>query len=216
MSEEIPPSSLVTRPDPAGDSTADARYTLRLTTRRWAAIPIAAPTKAAATVIGAWLVLAWNRFGFQGLAQLRVMLRFVLIGVYGWLGLVALTWLGHRLLSARRTGERQSGWGGAEAQRLLQVIGLSHIALLVLAIAIQIGQAIPIPFVVPALTAFALLIWFPGMVIAAVTQTTGRTDSQLLSDGRSAMASLLISAVACLLWLLVVGRYLFDQLGHLI
>ena len=216
MSEEIPPSSLVTRPEPSAPQTVDIRYTLRLTTGRWAAIPFGAPTKAVATVTGAWFVLAWNRFGFQGLAQPRVMVRFVLVGVYGWLGLVAITWLGHRLLTNRGVDKRGSRFAGNEAQRLLQVIGLSHIALLVLAVAIQIGQAIPIPVVVPALTAFTLLIWFPGMLIAAVTQTTGRTDGQLLSDGRPAMLSLMVTVAAYLLWLLVVGRYLFAQLGHLI
>lgn len=212
MSEEIPPSSLVTPPRGRGaEPGADVRYTLRLTTRRWAAIPAAAPTKAAATVLGAWLVLAWNRFGFQGVDQPRVMARFVLVGVYGWLGFVAVIWLADRLLGSGAAANRdRPGSRGIDPPRLLQLIGLSHLALVVLAVVIQIGQAVPIPLIVPAFTVFVLLLWFPGMLLAAVLQAWST------SEEASGPVPAAVTGVAYVFWFLTVGRYLLDQLGHLI
>ncbi|MEM7326411.1 MAG: hypothetical protein AAF531_25220 [Actinomycetota bacterium] len=240
MSEEIPPSALTRRPsgppppapprpgDDVGRGSA-ARgsgtwYTLRLTVDRWAAVAQASPFRATLTVVGAWLILAWNRFGFQGVEQPRVMIRFALIGVWGWLGLTAVIALVVLVLrplivaggdEARAADHVANGtvprWPDV-AGRLLQVSGLSHVALLVLAIAIQIGQAVPIPLIVPLLTALVLLAWFPGMLVIATTEA-------VLRQGRGIARPVTITAVVVpvyVVWLATVGRYLVEQLGHLI
>lgn len=167
-------------------------------------IPAGPPTRAAATVIGAWFFLAWNRLGFQGVAMPRVMVRFVLVGVYGWFWFVLALWFGQRFLARR--SDNGGGDVRAEPTRLLQVTGLAHQSLLVLAIVLQIGQAIPIPVIAPALTLFVFLVWLPGALVAATSQATPTATT----------ATTGLAVMAYLVWLVTVGRYLLDQIGHLI
>lgn len=207
MSEEIPPSYLATgssgRPIDRGHGS---RYLLRLTAARWDAIAPDSPWRAATVVIGAWLIMAWSRFGFQGLTVPRVMVRFVLIGVYGWLGLALVLWVGRALVDRLAGGTTHGPGVGGSPIRLLQITGLSHQAVLVLGLAVLIGQAIPIPLVVPALAAFTVVVWIPGALLAAT----------ISADGGVRRPSIGVTGLGYLLWLVTAGRYLFDQIEHLI
>ncbi len=213
MSDGLPPLPSTDRSDSGpGDRPAsgldDTLNMFRLKVERWRGIPPGPPTKAAATVIGALLVLAWARFGFQGIESPRAITRLVLVGVYGWLGLTALVLIGLRLAAplAKRLGTAAEAAPTIDPVRLLQVIGLCHQPLIVLAVAIVIGHAVPIPFVLPVLTTITFAIWLPGQLFAAVTAATGLPRQRILP----------IVFVAYGLWVVTVGRHLLGQLGHLI
>ncbi len=183
-----------------GSGLSGGAWMLRLTTARWESIPPAPPLKAAATVIGSWLVLAWGRFGFQGIASPRALTRFVLVGVYGWLAVAAVAWLGSVLL-ARVRDERRP----ADPVRVLQVTGLSHQPLLVFGVLLQVGQLAPIPGLMTVVAVLTIALWAPAILAAALAATLG-------PPRRSALAT---TAVAAGLWFIVSGRYLLAQLGHL-
>jgi hypothetical protein len=146
-----------------GSGLSGGAWMLRLTTARWESIPPAPPLKAAATVIGSWLVLAWGRFGFQGIASPRALTRFVLVGVYGWLAVAAVAWLGSVLL-ARVRDERRP----ADPVRVLQVTGLSHQPLLVFGVLLQVGQLAPIPGLMTVVAVLTIALWAPAILAAAV------------------------------------------------
>ncbi len=190
----------------------DWLHMLRLSPGRWNGFTHAHPVKAAAMVAGSWLVLAWGRFGFQGASAPRAIVRFVLVGVYGWLGLILLSLVGLWLLD-------RLGWRGKPSTlddayesltidpiRVAQLTGLAHQPLLILAIAVQIGQAIPIPLVIPFLTIAMFALWFPGQLLNATASAAADSPRRVAP----------VTAIAYLAWLATAGRYLLDQAGHLI
>jgi len=208
VSEEIPPSALsVGPPDARAPTGSEAAYVLRVNKARWEAIspPGISPqlVRPAATVIGGWLLLAWTRFGFQGLSAPRVMTRFVLVGVYGWLGLAAILWLGALLLRPR---DANPGHRHGDPERLLQVSGLAHQPLLAAGIALQITQVLPIPWAGTVIAFVAFLLWLPAMLAAATRA--------VLDQGLGPSIALTVAAYGA--WLVTAGRFLLDRLGHLI
>ena len=61
---------------------------LRLDDSTWSRMAASGSLGAAALMVGgAYLVLAFDRFGVQGFVETRAMVRFLLTGFYGWLGL---------------------------------------------------------------------------------------------------------------------------------
>ena len=176
---------------------------LRVTRQRWDLTIGLTPTRAAITVVGSWLLLAWGRLGIQGVAAPRTMLRFVLVGVYAWLLVIAVTWglawLARRALGPDRLAAPDGG-------RLLEVTGSSHQPLVVMAVLVQFGQLIPLPVVLTVAAGLALGLWMPAMLTAAV--------SSVLQT--SLLRAAAIALVAYLGWLATAGRYLADRVGHLI
>ncbi len=139
-------------------------YALRLTPSRWEAIVPDAPERGAATVIGAWLLLAFGRFGLPAITEPRALLRFVLVGVYVWLAMAAVVWAVGR--TARATGR-----AGAvpDLTQALQFTGLAHQPTVVLGALLLLGQVVPAiwPFTVGS--ALTLGVWLPGLLRAAMT-----------------------------------------------
>jgi len=79
------------------------------------------------TAIGAWLVMAWNRFGIQGVTAPRSGTRFVLVGFYAWIGLGLALWLTARLLDRVSASAPAPGW-----RRFVLATGQAHRPLLLL------------------------------------------------------------------------------------
>ena len=151
----------------------------------------------AALTVGSYAVLAFDRFGLQGFSEPRGPARLVLVGFYGWIGLTVAAWL-----TAGRSIR-----GPGTLSRLFRLLGHAHVPLLALAVVIQ-GLSITGQIQGPARTVaiFTILFWMPAMLVKA-TRTALGLDSP---------AALLAVGGPYLLWLLIVGRYLLDQVGHLL
>lgn len=151
---------------------------------------------ATAMVIGAYLVFAFDRFGWPDFA-VRPTARLVVTGVYGWLGLAAGCWAVMRLIGGR----------SAPLPTLIRLTGHAHLPLLLLAIFIQV---VAVMFNLTSVSRwpafFIALFWFPAQLTHAVAGASG------LERGRAAA----VAAVPYGVWLAVVGRLLWRQLGHLL
>ena len=157
----------------------------------------ATPAGAGLIVVGAYLVLAFDRFGLLGLFEVRATVRIILTGLYGWLWLVGATWLIARWVSGLRVSPGT----------LVPLMGHAHLPLLLIAVFVQFVSvsldAIGIS-IWPAL--FAVGFWMPAMMVAA-TKTALDLDW-----GRA----LLAASLPYVIWLLVVGKTLWRQIGHLL
>ena len=175
---------------------AAARW-LRIDGPSWDRIDVSARmSTAAVNGIGAYLLLAFDRFGFQGFQSPRGPTRLLLIGVYGWLGLSAAMWLVAR-------------WRGRDAEfvTVFRFVGYAHMPLLLVGIVLQM-TAITLRWFGPGLIAsiFALGFWFPALLVAGVRKATGTHWPE----------ALFVVAAPYGVWLATVGVVLFVQLGHLI
>lgn len=156
----------------------------------------------ALTAIGAWLLMAWNRFGLQGLAAPRVGVRFVLIGFYAWIAMAVLIWVGGRLAARRSSSAPASGF-----LRLVVVTGWAHKPLVVVGVALQLLAFIaPGSGVGTVVASVALLLWMPAMLVAALAWAFDRPMRQLVA----------LAGVTQALWLATAGRFLLTQVGHLL
>lgn len=184
----------------------------------------------ALTAVGAWVLMAWNRFGLQGLAAPRVGVRFVLIGFYAWIAMAGLIWLGGRLAAQRSTSTPASALASTHAPistpvatstpaatsssvpapgllRLVVVTGWVHKPLVVVGVALQL-----LAFVAPGsgvgtvVAALALLLWMPAMLVAALAWAFDRPMRQLV----------VVVGVTQAVWLATAGRFLLTQVGHLL
>lgn len=144
--------------------------------------------------------MAWNRFGPQVLAGPRASTRFILVGLYGWLGLAFLLWL-----VARMTIDRQVG--PSQLLQTVQFTGHAHLPLLVVGFVVQfvvVLMGVSGPGSVAAV--FAVVVWMPLLLVAAVRHI----------HAISAPRSLAIVVLPYALWLLTAGRFLYLRLGHLL
>ncbi len=153
-------------------------------------------TGATAVAIGSFLLLAYDRFGWPDSAP-RATTRFVLTGFYGWLWLTLASFVLVRFMYKR----------SASPFQLLRLVGHAHLPLLATGIFIQV---VAVSFDVanvsrwPAL--FAGLLWMPAMLGGAI-----RVWADL--DLRRSLSVVVVPYVA---WAAIVGRYLWDQLDHLL
>ncbi len=147
--------------------------------------------------LGAYALLAFDRFGIQGVVAPRAPVRMLLTGFYGWVGLGLGIWLMARV----KLGT------SASPATVIRLVGRAHIPLLLVALTIQV---LAVSFLVfgPALwlALFSIGVWIPAMLLAA-------TRKALTLDARTAA---LMAIGPYLLWLLIVGRYLELQVGHLL
>ncbi len=169
-------------------------YFLRLNRRRWDDMEIDSLGRPAATVVGAWLLLAWARFGPQLIGDLQAVVRFVLVGVYGWLALSLAIYLFDRLRGRR-----------PNLETIVAKIGLAHQALAVGGFAIQIVQILPLP-ILATIVGVGSVLWMGGQLAAAITSL--RQTSWI--------GSAPVAIAAWVGWLAVIGTYLWSRLGHLI
>lgn len=171
---------------------------LRLDDVTWARLAAVASTASASLmVIGAYALLAFDRFGVQGVIEPRGAVRMLLAGFYGWMGLAAGSWL-----IARRV------YGGpAPFLPVVRLFGHAHLPLLLIGITIQVAAGW-LQVLGPGLAVgiFGLAVWMPALLVTAVA-------TALDLDRRSAA---FVVAGPYLVWLAVVGRYLESLLGHLL
>lgn len=179
-------------------TAAGATRLFRIDGESWSNVARAGTLAGAALVaVGAYAILAFDRFGIQGVVAPRATVRLMLVGFYGWLWLAAAGWLIGRYM-------RGTDPGFATVFRLY---GNAHLPLVFVGVAIQVfavvGQILGPSLGVAAL---ALLVWMPAMLTAAT--------SQLFELGRRRAA--MVVAAPYLVWLVTVGRYVASQLGHLL
>lgn len=150
----------------------------------------------AAMVAGAYVVLAFDRFGWPDFA-LRATTRMVLIGFYGWIWLAAASWVAVRLWAGTRPSLADHVRLTGHAHLPMLVVGL---LVWVFSVMMNIGGI----WQWPAL--FAGSFWMPAMIVNAVAAASG------LSLRRAALPGLVPYAV----WAAAVGRYLWLQVAHLL
>ena len=150
-----------------------------------------------AVAIGAFAILAFDRFGVQGVIEPRATVRLLLTGFYGWLWLASAAWLIGRFVFR---GEARFG-------TVFRLYGYAHLPLVVLAVAIQVvSVALRLSGPALLLAVFVGLFWMPALLVAATSQA-------FAIDRRRAVG---VAIVPYLIWVLVVGRSLYTQIGHLL
>lgn len=171
---------------------------LRLDQARWKELDRATNEAAIALVIGTFVVLAWNRFGTQGVFSPRASVRMLLVGIYGWLGLaVGLS------LMARLFGDRSQ----PRIVALLRLTGFAHGPLLAVA-------------VVMLVMAGFLQVLGPALVLAVITFSFAM-PANLIAATRTHFdvafpRAMGIVVAPYLVWVLLVGTYLERSVGHLL
>ena len=157
----------------------------------------------ALTAVGAWLLLAWLRFGFQGVLAPRAPVQFVLVGFYAWLGLAAGLWLA-MVVAAGRTASAEPD-ARPSARTMVAVTGRAHRPVVIAGVIVLLfSLAPPIPLV-GLVVAVVTAAWM-GTVLAGGVRTLTR---------RSWARSIAVAALPYLLWLAVTIPYLEQRLGHL-
>lgn len=158
---------------------------------------MATPGGSALIVLGAYLVFAFDRFGLQGLFEPRATTRMLLVGLYGWLWLTGATWLIARLAFDH----------AVSPGRLVPLIGQAHLPLLLLAVFIQFSTvALGGTNIGYWLALFAGSFWMPAMLVAATASATGLPTRK----------AIVAAGVPYLSWALVVGRWFWTRLEHLL
>lgn len=148
-----------------------------------------------AIMLGAYLILAFDRFGWPDFA-LGPTAQWMVVGVVGWLWLALAPWL-TVAMSDRPVGSLRS---------VLVLVGHAHLPLLLVAVVIQV---VTVNFNVTGVAllpaAFVAVFWMPAMLVGAVS-------AALELEARRAIA---LATVPYLLWVALLGRPLWDQLAHL-
>ncbi len=171
---------------------------LRLDRRTWQGLGATGTiTAASLATLGAFAVFAFDRFGIQALVAPRPTLRLLLTGFYGWVWLAGTVWIAARFALA----------SAARFDRVLRLFGYAHLPLLAVALTIQV-TSVTLRWNGPGLVFgwFTVSFWMPALLVAATRQTVG-IDTSL---------AVLIVAGPYVGWLLVIGRTLASQLGHLL
>lgn len=149
------------------------------------------------SVLFAYGVLAWNRFGLLTFSAPRIPMRFLLYGVYAWLGLALVVWLASHLSSKGPATLRDAAVGTAIAHTPL--VGLSFFIAIIAGFARIFG-----PGVIMAIFVFAF--WMPALLARSFHDVARLPWAQSIGA----------AVVAQLVWLATLGRYLNDQVGHLL
>lgn len=147
-------------------------------------------------LFGAWLLMAWNRLGLQGFSAPRIGVRYLLVGFYGWVGMTVVI-----IGLARLTGVDRR----ADPLTLARVVGRTHQPMVIVGFLVQITQVLPIQIFSTVAVAIVFGFWMPGQLLVGSAATFDAPTRRLVIP----------VLVAYGLWLLIVGRFLLGQLGHL-
>lgn len=163
------------------------------------------------TALGAWLIMAWSRFGFQGVSAPRAAVRFMLIGFYAWMGLALLLWLASKLIADSNPNSSPSPDPAPDPVpdpvTLIRLTGLAHRPLVVIGLVLQVtGFFLPTPGVGLVVAVAGLALWMPAMLVGAL----------IWARPRPIVRAAAVVALPYLVWLAVVARFLDSQIGHLL
>ena len=175
---------------------------LRIDSGTWARIRAETLPRRTLTVIAAFTLAAWNRLGSQAVLGPRAPVRMILTGVYGWIALAFALWL-----IAQRCGLSVRATPLHSLQRAATSVTVAHFPLIILGMYIATFGAFvrtPMPGTFLAIAVFAG--WMPVLLGRAMQHLTD------ITRGRA----LLLIVVPYVLWLAWIGRYLNDQVGHLL
>jgi len=175
---------------------------LRVDAGTWSRVTAASLPNRTLTVVAGFALAAWNRFGAQGFFDPRALLRMLLTGIWGWLGLTIVVWL-----IASRLDDDVRSTPLVTLQRMAASVSVAHFPLIILGFYIATFGAFirtPIPGTVLAVAAFG--VWIPHLLMRAVRHVAD------VSVTRAAT----VVVLPYLLWLAIIGRWLFVQVGHLL
>lgn len=184
----------------------EVRRLLRLDAERWRAVDRDALWTAAAIVTVASFLLALTRFGGLVGTEPRSFVRLALVGIWGWIGLAALLWVAGNV-AVRRPPSASIGPRDTSVRRIFAVAGLAHVPVLgfagMLFVAAMLFRLLG-PGTVAAVVVFAG--WLPATLLVGVRAVFGLDPS----------AAVAVVGVSYAAWYLTVGRYLLEQVGHLL
>gem|GEM_PF-1435006 len=175
---------------------------LRTDVGTWTRIQVEMLPRRMLTVVAAFALAAWNRFGAQGFLGPRAPIRMLMVGLWGWLALSIIVWL-----IARRFDEDLRNDPLYGIQRAAASMTVTHFPVIILGMYMATFGAFirtPIPGFILAVAVFAG--WIPALYIRAMKHLTD------VDTKTAAMAM----AIPYALWLATVGRYLWQLVGHLI
>ena len=175
---------------------------LRTDVGTWTRIQVETLPRRMLTVVGAFALASWNRFGAQGFLGPRAPLRLLLIGLWGWLALSVVVWLIARTFDEDLRNDPLYG-----LQRAAASMTVTHFPIIILGMYLGTFGAFirtPIPGLILAVVVFAA--WVPTLYVRAMLHL-----AQV--DTRTAILAMIVPYA---LWLATVGRHLWQQLGHLI
>lgn len=148
--------------------------------------------------VAAWVLIGWTRLGGFVLTEPQAFVRFLLIGIYGWLGLGLAMWLVALVVVSE---QRPSIWS------FFRIAGNGHLPVLTAAFIVAfIAGLLGVAGIGLWISGVMVGLWMPTMLTAGVMHATG------LSLARAAV----VAIVPQLVWLATVGRRAADQLSHLL
>jgi hypothetical protein len=173
---------------------------------RWDFLGPSSVWSAIALELVASLLMALNRFGGLAVTEPRSVLRLVLVGVWGWLGLAVGIWAVAGLLArAAQAPGRPSA--SASLQLTLAMVGWAYVPIAALGVVILIAAGL-MQLLGPGLVVGALVV---GVALPAALVTGTQHVFRLRLLGAAAAV-----AVPYAIWLLVVARHVFIQVRHLL
>ncbi len=175
---------------------------LRIDPGTWTRVQVETLNRRVLTVVAAFALAAWNRFGAQGFLGPRAPLRLLLTGIWGWLLLSVVVWF-----LASRVNEDLRNDPLYGIQRAAVSMTVTHFPVIIIGFYMAtFGAFIRTPIPGLLLLAVAVFGWIPSLYIRAMQHLTG-------VDLKAAAVAMIGPYV---LWLATVGQYLWRQVGHLI
>ena len=175
---------------------------LRIDPGTWTRVQVETLNRRVLTVVAAFALAAWNRFGAQGFLGPRAPIRLLLTGIWGWVLISVVVWF-----FASRVDEDLRNDPLYGLQRAAVAMTVPHFPVIIVGFYIATFGAFirtPIPGLI--LATAAVLAWIPALYVRAMQHLTG-------ADTKTAALTMLGPYV---LWLVTVGQYLWRQVGHLI
>ena len=147
------------------------------------------------TVIFAYAILVWNRFGLLTFTAPKAPARLFLVGIYSWLALAAVVWLASRW-------HRQVRWRDAAIATAIAhvpLIGMAFFMAIVVGFARWTGPGVFVAI-------FVVGWWMPALLFRAFRDLVGMEPPKAL------LAAIGLQA----LWIVGPGLFLHSQVGHLL
>ena len=178
---------------------------LRLGEGRWALAMAPWSRSPVVVPIATAVAMAWTRFGGLVFSDIRALVCFILVGVYGWLGLGLLLWL--VVLAVRRSRPHEVPDDAVVTPgRFVRISGYAHVPLLITAFGLAfVAGLLDVVFVGIWFLIAGMVLWMPAMVTAGVLHA---------GAARSPLQAAAIAAGPILLWLLTVGWWMASRLSH--